>query len=426
MEEQYMSRIADQLLQNQLEASGAVQVTGPKWCGKTTTAEHASKSVLKMDDPDHSERYLSLAELQPSLLLEGEVPRLIDEWQIAPNLWNAVRATVDKRRKFGQFILMGSSVPKKMKEGAHSGLGRISKVRMRPMSLYESCDSTGSVSLKDLFDGKAPSVSANGHTLQELAFLICRGGWPLTIHQKEKVALLQARNYYDELIENDIVRSEGDEKLDPERAKRVLRSYARNVSQSVSVEEIRKDSVFNDEESFSQVTIYNYLSFLNRIFVLEDSKAWNPNLRSKTAVRSADTRYFVDPSIGCAALGIGPQDLVNDPNTMGLFFENMAVRDLRVYADVLDGDIYHYRDGNGLECDAVLHLRNGSYGLIEIKLGSPKGIQDGIDSLLKFDKIIDTDKMKAPAFKMVLTGTGEFAYREKHGIDIVPLGFLKP
>lgn len=426
MDEIYMPRLVDQLLLDQLESSGAVQVIGPKWCGKTTTAEHVSKSVLKMDDPDNGSRYRALANLQPSLLLEGETPRLIDEWQLAPNLWNAVRATVDKRRKFGQFILTGSSVPQKMEKSTHSGLGRIAKVKLRPMSLYESNDSSGLISLANLFKGEAPAASGNGNTLQQIAFLICRGGWPLSIGQSEKVALLQSRNYYNELIDNDIIRSETGEKLDPERAKRVLRSYARNISQSVSIEEIRKDSIFNDDETFSQVSIYNYLSFLKRIFVLEDSQAWNPNLRSKTAIRSAETRYFVDPSIGCSALGICPQDLVNDLNTMGLFFENMAIRDLRAYADVLGGQIYHYRDKSGLECDAVMHLENGTYGLIEIKLGSEAGIKEGIQSLSKFDGIIDTSKMKAPAFKMIVTGTGEYAYREEHGIDIVPLNFLKP
>lgn len=423
---EYYPRIVDGILKDQLEASGAVLIEGTKWCGKSTTAEMASNSSIKMDDPDDGDRYLKLAQLQVSSLLAGDTPRLIDEWQIAPNIWNAVRHEVDKRGEFGQFILTGSSVPSKLDKTMHSGTGRFSRIKMRPMSLFESKDSNGSVSLKDLFENKKPSGSENPCTLENLAYLVCRGGWPLAIGQSEKVALLQARNYYDSVIEEDIIRSEEDEKLDPERAKRVLRAYARNIAQGVSIEKIRNDVIDNDDKSFSQVTLYNYLKFLNRIFLLDDSSAWNPNLRSKVAIRTTDTRYFVDPSIGAAALGIGPSDLVNDLETFGFFFENMCVRDLKVYAESLDGQIYHYRDGNGLECDAVLHLRNGSYGLIEIKLGSDKAIEEGAKNLLKFDNILDTSKMKKPSFKMILVGKGNYAYRREDGIDIVPITCLKP
>lgn len=424
--ENYIPRIVDKLLKDQLEASGAVLIEGPKWCGKTTTGGFASKSVIQIDDLENREQYINMSNLNPYRLLEGDVPRLIDEWQLAPNLWNVVRHTVDDRGEPGQFILTGSSVPKTLDTTMHSGTGRIARLRMRTMSLFESNDSTGSVSLKDLFNGAKADGIGKDYSIDYLAYLICRGGWPQAIGKSEKTALLQARNYYDAVVEEDIIRSEDDQKLSPDRAKRILRSYARNVAQQVPLETIRKDAVSNDDESFSVATLYEYLRFLYRIFVLEDSLAWNPNLRSKTAIRTTDTRYFVDPSIGIASLGMGPQDLLNDLNTMGYFFENMCVRDLRVYADALDGQVYHYRDKNGLECDAVIHLRNGKYGLIEIKLGSDDGIKEGIECLTKLSNIIDTSKMKEPSFKMVLIGRGNYAYQLDNGINVVPIHCLKP
>lgn len=428
--EDYMPRIADEILKHKIKTSGAVVIQGPKWCGKTTTAAHFASSSIKMDKTGSSNQYKMLADTEPDLLLDNEAPCLIDEWQTAPSLWNAIRAKVDERRKFGQFILTGSSLLKKMDKGTHSGTGRFSWMKMRPLSLYESKDSNGKVSLKDLFDGKTPKAVSNKLSLNDLAFLICRGGWPLAINNDKEIALSQAINYYDAVIMEDVIQAcENDEneiKLDSERAKRVLRSYARNLSQQIPIETIRKDAIANDVESFSESSLYDYLSFLKRIFVIEDSAAWNPNLKSKSAIRTTETRYFSDPSIATAALGLGPNDLINDLETMGLFFENLAIRDLRVYADALDGEISHYRDSDGLECDAVIYLRNGKYGLIEIKLGSNAGIEEGIVNLNKLENKIDTKKMNKPSFKMVLIGKGDFAYRNNEGIDIVPIGCLRP
>ena len=419
----YMTRIADKIIIDRLEAKGAILIEGPKWCGKTTTGKHLAKSVIEMDRPDLTKQYQQMAELNPSALLAGEVPHMIDEWQIAPNLWNAVRYEVDQRDEFGQFILTGSSVPITLDSSMHTGTGRIGRMKMRPMSLYESKDSNGEVSLSDLFKGEMIN-GTDTHDLESIAYLICRGGWPKAIDASEKVALRQAIDYYDAIVYNDVDRVGGIKK-DSERMKKLLRSYARNISQQVSLELIREDILANDIESFGQNTLYSYLDSLKKIFVIEDSPAWNPNLRSKTAIRTTDTRYFVDPSIASVSLGLGPQDLINDLNTMGLIFENLCIRDLRVYADSLDGQIYHYRDKTGLECDAVVHLRNGEYGLIEIKLGGDSLIEEGARSLLALSNKIDTTKMKKPAFLMVLCGIAPFAYRRKDSVYVVPIGCLK-
>lgn len=419
----YMTRIADKIIIDRLEAKGAILIEGPKWCGKTTTGKHFAKSVIEMDRPDLTKQYQQMAELNPSALLAGEVPHMIDEWQIAPNLWNAVRYEVDQRDEFGQFILTGSSVPITLDSSMHTGTGRIGRMKMRPMSLYESKDSNGEVSLSALFKGEIIN-GTDTHDLESIAYLICRGGWPKAIDASEKVALRQAIDYYDAIVYNDVDRVGGIKK-DSERMKKLLRSYARNISQQVSLELIREDILANDIESFGQNTLYSYLDSLKKIFVIEDSPAWNPNLRSKTAIRTTDTRYFVDPSIASVSLGLGPQDLINDLNTMGLIFENLCIRDLRVYADSLDGQIYHYRDKTGLECDAVVHLRNGEYGLIEIKLGGDSLIEEGARSLLALSNKIDTKKMKKPAFLMVLCGIAPFAYRRKDSVYVVPIGCLK-
>ena len=421
--DKYMTRIADKVIAERLEAKGAILIEGPKWCGKTTTGKHLAKSVIEMDRPEMTNQYKQMAELNPSVLLTGEVPHMIDEWQIAPNLWNAVRYEVDQRDEFGQFILTGSSVPASLDSSAHTGTGRIGRIKMRPMSLFESKDSSGSVSLASLFKGENIS-GIDSHDIKSIAYLICRGGWPKAIGTTEKVALRQAFDYYDAIVNDDINRVDG-EKKDRERTARLLKSYARNVSQQASLESIREDVVVNDIESFSQATLYSYIDSLKKIFVIEDSPAWNPNLRSKIAIRTTDTRYFVDPSIASAALGLGPNDLINDLNTMGLIFENLCIRDLRVYADSLDGQIYHYRDKSGLECDAVIHLRNGDYGLIEIKLGGDKLIEEGAKSLLKLSDKIDTTKMKKPSFLMILCGVAPFAYQRKDGVFVVPIGCLK-
>lgn len=421
--DKYMTRIADKVIAERLEAKGAILIEGPKWCGKTTTGKHLAKSVIEMDRPEMTNQYKQMAELNPSVLLTGEVPHMIDEWQIAPNLWNAVRYEVDQRDEFGQFILTGSSVPASLDSSAHTGTGRIGRIKMRPMSLFESKDSSGSVSLASLFKGENIS-GMDSHDIKSIAYLICRGGWPKAIGTTEKVALRQAFDYYDAIVNDDINRVDG-EKKDRERTARLLKSYARNVSQQASLESIREDVIVNDIESFSQATLYSYIDSLKKIFVIEDSPAWNPNLRSKTAIRTTDTRYFVDPSIASSALGLGPNDLISDLNTMGLIFENLCIRDLRVYADSLDGQIYHYRDKSGLECDAVIHLRNGDYGLIEIKLGGDKLIEEGAKSLLKLSDKIDTTKMKKPSFLMILCGVAPFAYQRKDGAFVVPIGCLK-
>lgn len=420
---EYMPRITDRILQKRLEAKGAILIEGPKWCGKTTTAKHIAKSFIAMDRPDLTRQYQEMAELNPAYLLQGEVPHLIDEWQLAPQLWNAIRYEVDQRDEFGQFILTGSAVPAKLDASMHTGTGRIGRMRMRTMSLYESNESTGSVSLQNLFAGKKP-VGIDNHTLKQIAFMICRGGWPKAIYQSERIALQQAIDYYDAIVSDDISRVDEVQK-NPERTKRLLRSYARNIASQASLETIRQDVINNDVETFTSNTLYSYLNALKRIFVIEDVPAWNPNLRSKTAIRSTDTRYFLDPSIAAAALGIGPDDLLNDLNTMGLLFENLCIRDLRIYADALDGMIYHYRDKTDLECDAVLHLRNGDYGLIEIKLGGDRLIEEGAKNLLKLAEKLDTGRMKSPSFLMILCAVAPFAYQRKDGVMVVPIGCLK-
>lgn len=406
-----------------LEGKGAVLIEGPKWCGKTTTAEQVAASILYMDDPEKKEQNISMSELNPKRLLKGDTPRLIDEWQIAPKLWDAIRFEVDHRRELGQFVLTGSAVPVDTKAITHSGTGRFTWLTMRPMSLYESGDSTGDVSLKGLFENNAVDGETD-MTIDRLAFLACRGGWPQAIDMRDDIALDQARDYYDAVVRSDINRADNIQK-NSEKVRRLMRSYARNQGSQVPNTVLARDVSANDEESMSHETVVSYLNALRKIFVVEDMPAWNPNLRSKTAIRSSDTRYYVDPSIAAAALGIGPNDLINDLNTFGFIFETLCIRDLRVFADALDGQVYHYRDKEGQECDAVVHLRNGQYGLVEIKLGGDKLIEEGVQSLKKMESKIDTGKMKAPSFLMVLTGVGDYAYRRKDGVCVVPIGCLK-
>lgn len=421
---EYLPRIADKLLEERLDAKGAVLIEGPKWCGKTTTAKQQAKSFISMDRPDMTKQYQQMSEISPNTLLEGETPRLIDEWQIAPNLWNTVRYEVDNRDEFGQFILTGSAVPSEFDKSMHTGTGRISRLLMRPMSLYESKDSDGEVSLRDLFEGK--NISAICETsLEEIAFLICRGGWPKAIGLDEEPALFQAIDYFDAVVSNDISRVDS-VKRDKEKAKRLLKSYARHVGTQSSLETIRQDMIANQSDTFDQLTLYSYLDALRKIFVIEDSPAWNPNLRSKTSIRTTDTRYFSDPSIATASLGIGPKVLLDDLNTMGFLFENLCVRDLRIYTDYLDGTVYHYRDRYGLECDAVIHLRNGDYGLVEIKLGGDKLIEEGAETLKDLATKIDTKNMSNPSFMMVLCAKSPFAYKRNDGVYVVPITALRP
>ena len=420
----YKARIADEILKKRLIGKGAVLIEGAKWCGKTTTAEQIAESVLYMADPEKEKQNLAMAEISPKRLLKGEVPRLIDEWQIAPKLWDAVRFEVDHRDELGQFILTGSAVPASYEHIHHTGTGRFSWLLMRPMSLYESLDSTGEVSLKELFETPEEIDGQNELDLNRLAFLVCRGGWPRATDLEGEIALEQAFDYYDAVVRSDISRADGVSR-NPERVKRLMRSYARNQGSQATNTLICSDIATTEAESFDSDTVYSYINALKKIFVVEEMEAWNPNLRSKTAIRTSNTRYFVDPSIAVAALGLGPQDLIADLNTFGLLFETMCIRDLRVFADALNGNVYHFRDKTDLECDAVIHLRNGSYGLIEIKLGGDKLIEEGAETLQKLRNKIDTTKMKVPAFLMVLIGIGDYAYRRKDGVYVVPIGCLK-
>ena len=424
--EEYKKRIADQILTDKLEAMGAVLIEGPKYCGKTTLASQQAKSILYMADPDTKSQNLALAQTNIRRLLQGETPRLIDEWQLAPQFWDAVRNEVDKRDEDGQFMLTGSAVPPKQDGIFHSGTGRMSWLKLRTMSLWESGDSSGDVSLGGLFRNADSVDGVSNIDIDRLAFLICRGGWPkATLKKSEKAALLQAREYYEAVCRYDISRVD-DVERDPELTKRLMRSYSRNQGSQASAGTILADIRANESDELSENTIYSYIKALKKIFVIEDSLAWNPNLRSKTAIRTSDTRYFIDPSIATAALGLGPKDLINDLNTFGLFFETLCVRDLRVYADALGGTVYHYRDKNNLECDAVVHLENGSYGLIEIKLGGDTLIKEGAESLQVLANKLDTTKMKKPSFLMVITGVGNYAYkRPEDGVLVVPIGCLK-
>lgn len=427
----YRPRFADKILSEKLEAKGAVLIRGPKWCGKTTTAEQQAQSILYLSNPKDRAGVLQLATIDPGALLEGETPRLLDEWQIAPQLWDAVRFETDHRRKPGQFILTGSAQPVTHNNNTvfsifHSGTGRFAIIDMLPMSLSESGDSTNQVSLKMLFSDPYASVRGkNKHNIKDIAFLMCRGGWPYATSTElsEKSALSQAFDYVDVVVEEDISRVDGTDR-NPERARKLLRSYARYQGTQTPISQIRKDLASNENDSLTDDTINSYLNALRQIFVVKDMDAWNPNLQSKTAIRTTPTRYFTDPSIATAALRIGPEDLINDLKTFGLLFETMCVRDLRIYAEALDGDVFHYRDSNGLECDAVIHLKNGKYGLIEIKLGGEKLIEEGVKNLKKLESIIDTTKMPTPSFLMILTAVGDYAYRRSDGVCIVPIGSL--
>ncbi len=424
----YRSRIADAILKEKLEAKGAVLVRGPKWCGKTTTAEQQAASIVYMSRPGSMANNIELARIDPQLLLDGPAPRLIDEWQLAPELWDAVRFEVDHRHKRGQFILTGSAVPteKNSNKIFHTGTGRFAIIDMLPMTLFESGDSSGEVSLAELFNTPEKIRGINRHNIEDIAYLTCRGGWPYAIasDMSRKAALSQATDYLDLVVEEDISRVDGTER-NVERARVIMRSYARYQGTQTPVSKICQDVAVNDNDRISDVTISSYLNALRQIFVIKDMESWNPNLRSKTAIRSTPTRYFSDPSIATAALRIGPEDLINNLSTFGLIFETLCVRDLRVYAQAIDGDIYHYRDSNGLECDAVVHLRNGKYGLVEIKLGGESLIEEGCANLMKLASIINTSKMGHPSFMMILTATGDYAYRRADGIYIVPIGCLK-
>lgn len=430
---EYKKRIIDAVLSRKLSGAGAVLVEGPKWCGKTTTCEQHAKSALYMADPVHRERYLMQASVDITELMKGEQPRLIDEWQDAPKFWDAIRFDVDHSEGWGHYILTGSAVPpddKNERSGkkdiVHSGTGRIVRVRMRPMSLWESGESSGEVSLSDLFAGVrfVPGKSVE-RSLADMAYLVCRGGWPQAVARQGEIALDQAFDYVEAIINSDISRVDGVLR-DPSRVRRLLRSYARLQGTQSTIPNIRKDMATGDRHGPDDDTISSYLNALRKIFVVEDAEAWCPALRSKAAVRMSDTRYYSDSSIATASLGLGPEDLMNDIRTFGCLFETMVVRDLRVYADALYGKVSHYLDRNGLECDAVIHLRNGTSGLVEIKLGGEVLIEEGARTLNALSGIIDTSRQAPVAFKMVVTATGDCAYQRPDGIIVCPISALRP
>lgn len=472
---EYRQRLVDKILQQALRRSGAVLIEGPKWCGKTTTAEQAAASVRYLDEPGKLESNQLLAKINPSELLAGSTPLLLDEWQLAPELWDAIRFTVDRRAAPGQFILTGSAVPQNLDKLHHTGTGRFARIRMRPMSLYESGESSGAVSLTELFQnleppgaeavpgaktvpgGKAihgtspdpaeseslpdshvsgprnrefPSdhreprfLASSTLTIEGLCQAITRGGWPQTTFLAPADAVVTARDYFQAVVKQDISRVD-DVSRDETRARRLMRSYARLQGSQAAIATIQADMRAHEAQTMSPDTINSYLEALRRIFVIEDLPAWSPKLRSKTAIRTSDTRYFTDPSIAAASLEATARDLAGDPQTLGFLFETLAVRDLRAYTEALGGTLYHYRDKNGLECDIIAHLDDGRYALIEIKLGSDAAIETGAATLKRLAGLIDTSKMRAPSFLAVLTGIGDFAYQRPDGVYAIPIGAL--
>ena len=424
--QQYKPRITDKLLDFKLHSKGAVVIDGPKWCGKTTSAKQFAKSEIAFGDTNDAEQNIAMAEASLSAVIEGDTPRLFDEWQEVPLLWDALRYEIDRRNTVGQFILTGSSIkiPKNTKEDLrrHSGTGRFTYLFMRPMSLFESGESNGKISLASLFDEQQGMTARCKLNLNDIAFLSCRGGYPFSTFLEGEYALSQARDYYESIIREDISRVDGIRR-DPEVAAKLMRSYAREIAQAPSLESIAKDVT-----DVSYDTVSSYLNALRRIYIVEDAEAWNPNLRSKTAIRTANTRYFVDPSIAVAALGLNPDGLIGDMKYFGYVFEAMVFRDLRVYASALNGVVYHYRDKSGLECDAVIVLPNGKYGLVQVKLGQTNDtIDHAAKTLLELSEKIDTEKMQEPSFKLLITGTGQVAYqRSEDGLYIVPIGCLGP
>lgn len=420
----YKKRIADQLLAERLEEVGAVLIEGPKWCGKTTTALQQAKSEVMLANPEELQKSKIMIATDASRLLSGATPRLFDEWQTIPELWDNIRYEVDDRNEEGQFILTGSAVPVASDKIVHSGTGRFAWVTMRPMSLWESEESTGSVSLQALFDGQLQINGENRHTLEDIAFILCRGGWPSSLNRSPRAALRVVKDYYDAVVKIDFIRVDGTLR-NHNRSRMLLRSLARLQGTQTAISVIRQDMLSNDESTLSEATVVSYIEALRNIFVVEDMPAWSANLRSKTIIRTSPTRYFVDPSIAVAALGITPAELLDDMQTFGFLFEAMAIRDLRVYADALGAKVYHYRDKDGLECDAVIELHNGRYALVEIKIGGMSNIITASKQLQKLAKKINTEKMGEPAFCMVLTAVGDEAYRLEDGTFVVPIGCLK-
>lgn len=420
----YRPRVTDSVLDFKLHSKGAVVIDGPKWCGKTTSAKRFARSMVEFGDGDQHSQIITFAQINPGEILKGETPRLFDEWQEVPSLWDSIRHEVDQRNQVGQFILTGSSIklPKGSSEDTrvHTGTGRFSYLLMRPMSLFESGESSGAVSLSALFAGQDIAAKST-ITLEQLAFATCRGGWPFATFLSGDYALAQAQDYYESIVSDDASRVDGVQRS-PRILQKLMRSYAREQGQSASIESIAEDIGDISAESVS-----NYLNALRRIYVIEDAPAWNPNLRSKSAIRSSDTRYFVDPSIAIAALGVNPSALIGDLNYFGFVFETLVIRDLRVYLTPLGGTVYHYRDRSGLECDMVAVLPDGRYGLIQVKLGQTEAmVADAAEKLSTLTTRLDTTKMNEPSFRMIITGNGAYAYKREDGIYIVPIGCLGP
>ena len=424
-EKKYKRRVVDQLLAERLEEVGAVLIEGPKWCGKTTTALQQARSMVMLANPEVLLQSKSMIATSASHLLSGLVPRLFDEWQTLPELWDNIRYEVDARNEEGQFILTGSAVPVESDKIVHTGTGRFAWITMRPMSLWESEESTGDVSLQALFDGDLAIRGENRHRLEDIAFMLCRGGWPSALGRSTRAALRVASDYYDAVIKTDFVRVDNTLR-NQNRSRMLLRSLARLQGTQTSIGVIRQDMLSNDDNTLAENTVASYIEALRKIFIVEDMPAWSTNLRSKTVIRTSPTRYFVDPSIAVAAMGISPKDLINDLKTFGFLFEAMAIRDLRVYADALDAKVYHYRDKDELECDVVMELRNGRYALIEIKLGGQENVNMAAHQLQQLASKIDTARVGEPAFRMVLTAVGDKAFQMQDGTLVVPIGCLKP
>lgn len=419
-ERMYFPRICDGLVNEKLSYSGALLIEGPKWCGKTWTGKHVAKSVLYMQDPDKGAGYMELSRTMPSRLLKGEKPRLIDEWQEAPVLWDAVRFDVDQTGEWGQYILTGSATPRDDNMPKHTGTGRIARLRMRPMTLLESMESVGSVSLRQLFEGQKDVDGESPLGIPDLAKVICRGGWPEAVAKRQTSALI-ARNYVDAVVNVDVQKVDGVER-NPYRVRQLLRSYARNISTMASLTTVLADIQANDV-AFSDTTMYGYVNALRRIFLIEDIPAWKPSLRSKVAIRTSEKRQFVDPSIATAILRANVDSILDNFNYFGSLFESLVARDLRVYAQALDGEIFHYRDKDNLEADLVIRLNDDRWAAVEVKLGS-KEIEDGAKHLIELRNKVDTSKVGEPSFLMVVTG-GQFAYRRNDGVFVVPIGCLR-
>ena len=416
----YFPRICDGLVNEKLSYSGALLIEGPKWCGKTWTGKHAAKSVLYLQDPDKGAGYMELSRIMPSRLLKGEKPRLIDEWQEAPVLWDAVRFDVDQTGEWGQYILTGSATPRDDNKPKHTGTGRIARLRMRPMTLFESMESVGSVSLRQLFEGQEDVEGESQLDIPDLAKVICRGGWPEAVAKRQTSAQI-ARNYVDAVVNVDVQKVDGVER-NPYRVRQLLRSYARNISTMASLTTILADIQANDV-AFSDTTMYGYVNALRRIFLIEDIPAWKPSLRSKAAIRTSEKRQFVDPSIATAVLRANVDSILDNFNYFGFLFESLVARDLRVYAQALDGEIFHYRDKDNLEADLVIRLNDDRWAAVEVKLGS-KEIEDGAKHLIELRNKVDTSNVGEPSFLMVVTG-GQFAYRRNDGVFVVPIGCLR-